>query len=358
MKKTIRLSFLLFLSVLIGCTNDSNEPDAPASGTFDVTFEDGLQNTVYPSVIFGLAEVEKQTNQAIDFFDVHFTADNATNIRVTVQESALNYETVVTQQVSQGSNTFSPKLKWKYDALRYMAQPGYTDVTFVCEDSSGKEIGRKNMKVSYRAINECVLAARLNNQTYPLFFLLGSYVNEDSPVIDAFLKDVLDMTSLNAFTGYQLGTEESVWQQVAAMFYTLRAKGVKYSSITDTSSGNPNVVSQYIRFADEMVANTQANCADGTVFLCGALRKIGLHPVMVFQPGHVYLGYYTDETKRNFYLLETTMIGGSASFEDATMANVQHFNSKINEYNNGDYFDMYFTIAIDAIRPIVKPIGR
>lgn len=358
MKKKSNFTILILLFFLMGCTNDSSETEETTSGAFDITFESGLQNTIYPSVIFGLAEIEKQTNQAIDFFDVHFTSNRATTIKITIQESAVNYETVVTHQVSQGTNTFSPKLKWKYDALRYMSQPGYTDITFICQDVSGTEIGRKNMKVSYRAINECVMAARLDNTNYPLFYLMGAYVNEDSPVVDEFLKDVLNMTTLNAFLGYQAGTEDSVIEQVEAIFNTLRAKGVKYSSITDTSNNNPNVVSQYIRFADELMNNTQANCADGTVFFCSVLRKIGIKPVMVFQPGHVYLGYYAKEDKSRFYLLETTMIGGTASFEEATFTNADFFNSKIDDYNDDDYFDMYFIIEIDQIRTIIKPIGR
>lgn len=351
-------SLLLMIFSLTNCTKSDSQPQSEATGTFDVTFQSDLQNTLYPSAIFGLAEVEKRTDQAIDFFTLHFNADNNADIKITIQESSVNFETIVTQKVTTGQNSFSPKLKWKYDDLRKMSQPGYTDITFICSDLNGKEIGRKNLKVSYRAINECVLAAELDGKAYPLFYLLGAYINEDSPVVDAFLKEVLQTTNLTGFAGYQGGTAESVITQVAAMFLTLRAKGVKYSSITATSNSNPKVVSQYIRFADELMNNTQANCADGTVFLCSALKKVGIHTVMIFQPGHVYLGYYADEAKKQLYLLETTMVGTTATFENATFNNVNTFNANLAKYNNNDYFDMYFVIDVDEIRSIVKPIGR
>ena len=348
---------LLLIVSLVGCSKKDIVPE-PAGGAFEVTFQQDLQNTLYPSAIFGLAEVEKLTDQAIDFFTIHYNAARAGEIKITIEESNVNFQTIVTQKVNQGENSFSPKLKWKYDDLKKMSQPGYTDITFICSDLNGKEIGRKNLKVSYRAINECVLAAQLEGKAYPLFFMMGSYINEDSPVVDAFLKEVLQKTNLNAFYGYQAGTEESVITQVAAIFLTLRAKGVKYSSITATSNQNPKVVSQYIRFADELMNNTQANCADGTVFFCSVLKKIGIHAIMVFQPGHVYLGYYADEAKTKLYLLETTMVGSAATFETATFTNAQTFNSNAAKYNNNDYFDMYFVIDVDAIRQVIKPIGR
>ena len=356
--KTIKIFSFLFLALmLVNCSKENDLSDT-ANGSFDVTFQADLQNTIYTSAIFGLAEVEKLTDQAIDFFYVHYNSKSGGEIRLTIEESIVNSQTIITQKIQPGENIFSPKLKWKYEDLKKMSQPGYADITFVCSDMSGKEIGRKNLKVSYRAINECVLAAELDKTSYPLFFLMGSYINEDSPVVDAFMKEVLTMTNLSGFIGYQGGTPESVIRQVAAIFLTLRAKGVKYSSITATSNNNPKVVSQYIRFADEIMNNTQANCADGTVFFCSILKKIGIHTVMVFQPGHVYLGYYADEAKTQLYLLETTMVGSNATFEDATSVNVKTFNNNITKYTDDNYFDMYFVIDVDAIRKVIKPIGR
>ena len=356
--KTIKtLTFLFLTLTLVNCSKENEEPN-PAGGTFDVMFQPDLQNTIYTSAVFGLAEVERLTEQAIDFFYIHYNSPINSEVRLTIEESAVNHQTIIVQKVQAGQNTFSPKLKWKYEEMKKMAQPGYTDITFVCSDSAGKEIGRKNMKISYRAINECVLAAELDKKAYPLFFLMGSYINEDSPVVDAFMKEVLNTTNLEAFIGYQGGTPESVIRQVAAIFLTLRAKGIKYSSITDTSNSNPKVISQYIRFADEVMNNTQANCADGTVFFCSVLKKIGIHTVMVFEPGHVYLGYYADDAKKQLYLLETTMVGANASFEDVTMVNVDKFNKNIAKYTDNNYFDMYFVIDVDAIRKVIKPIGR
>ncbi|GIJ97035.1 hypothetical protein CAPN001_16040 [Capnocytophaga stomatis] len=360
MKKTIL--FLLSI-ILVGCSGEGKEGSS-VKGVFDVRFQADLKNTIYTSAIFGLAEVERQTNQAIDFFYIDFEAEENGTIEVTIEETVLNHKTEVTQEVTAGRNSFSPKIKWKYDALKQMKQPGYTDFTFLCKNTAGDKLGSKDIKIRYTSINECVLVAKLEGKIYPLFHFMGAYVNEDSPIVDVFLKDVLNTTDLKAFTGYQGGNSNeiaiNVINQVRAMFLTLRAKGLKYSSITDTSnnSSNPNVVSQYIRFADEVMNNTQANCADGTVFLCSALRKVGIEAFMVFQPGHVYLGYYANSGKKRPFLLETTMVGTEISFMQATDINVNTFNKNIDKYNNKDYMDMYFIININDIRPLIKPIGR
>jgi hypothetical protein len=349
---------ILLCGVLLfaGCKKDKTAPEITAD--FNVTFLTEFQSTIYPSMIFGLTEIEKQQGEPMNYFTITVKPNIKTNIKIVIQESTLNYETVLTEYAVTGEKIIIPTLKWKFTELKNLKQPGNVDITFVCLGDGDKEIGRKNMRLSYRAINECVLAAMIDKEAVPLYFMMAAYVNEDSPVIDAFLKEVLELTTLPAFVGYQQG-EEMAFTQVAAVFYALRLKGVKYSNITSTSNTNPNVLSQYIRFSDEVLTNTQANCADGTAFFCSVLKKIGLHSVMVFVPGHVYLGYYLDDAMQDLTLLETTMVGNADNdFYDATIYENDSFNAHIANFNNTDYFDGYFLINVDAARQIIKPIGR
>jgi hypothetical protein len=353
-------SLALFLSGILlithSCKKDPVVPELTAN--FSVTFLSEFQNTIYPSMIFGLTEIEKQQGEPMDYFTIKVNPNIKTDIKIVVQESSLNYETVLTEYGVTGEKIIIPSLKWKFNDLKNLSQPGNVDITFVCFGDNNKEIGRKDLRLSYRAINECVLAAIIDKKQVPLYFMMAAYVNEDSPVIDAFLKEVLQLTTLPAFVGYQQG-EDMAFTQVAAVFYALRLKGIKYSNITSTSNSNPNIASQYIRFSDEVLTNTQANCADGTAFFCSVLKKIGIHSLMVFIPGHVYLGYYLDEAKTDLILLETTMVGSTtADFYDATNAENDSFNSNIDNFNNGDYFDGYFLIDVDNARQIIKPIGR
>lgn len=358
--KITQIAFVLLLLIASSCSTDEVTPEITPvlTAEFNVTYDSDLQSTIYPSMIFGLTEIEKQLNEPFDYFTINVKPNIKTGIKIIIQESKLNFETIITLNGIQSDTIINPSLKWKYDELKLLSQPGNVDLTFVCYGDDNKEIGRKNLKLGYRSINECVILTKSNSKVIPLYFMIAGYVNEDSPIIDTFLQEVLQNTNLSAFTGYQKG-ELGVLEQIEAIFNTLRNKGVKYSSITNTSSTNPNVISQYIRFSDEVLNNTQANCADGTTFFCSVLKKIGIHTVMVFVPGHVYLGYYADAAKTSLGLLETTAVGNlSISFNDASNFQVDTFNSKLAELYNNDYLDGYFIIDVDGARQIIKPIGR
>ena len=88
------------------------------------------------------------------------------------------------------------------------------------------------------------------------------------------------------------------------------------SSITDVPGGSQAVNSQYVRFLDQSISNTQANCVDGSVLFSSILKKIGLRPFLVLVPGHMYLGVYLDKDGDDFVGIETTMIGGSPADDE------------------------------------------
>lgn len=349
--------YTIIILTIISFYSCNKEEVKPATTTFDVTSKAEFNSTLYPSLILGMSEIEKQNNSTLDLFSITINPNKEQNIKIVIQESKLNYETIILKNNISEPLSFTPTIKWKYDDLKYLSQPGIFDMTFICY-SDNNEVDRKDLKLSYRAINECVLAGIIDGEATPLYYLLATYVNEDSPVIDGFLKEVLQSTNLNSFVGYQQGREK-VLEQVESVFYTLRNKGIKYSSITNTSNTNPNIISQYVRFSDEVLNNTQANCADGTVFFCSVLQKIGIHTKMVFVPGHVYLGYYLDDAKTEFKVLETTLVGSyNHSFIEATNYNVNSFNASKENFDNEDFFDGYFLVDMDEARKIVKPLGR
>jgi hypothetical protein len=357
MKNKFILSGILLLSVFFsnGCKKEDVKPELTAD--FNVEYLPEFQNTIYPSLIFGFNEMERQEGEPMNYFNVTVKPNIETDIKIVINESNINYETIITENNVTGEKEIIPQINWKYDELKELSQPGYIDLTFICQGDENKELGRKTVRLSYRSINECVLSAKIDNEQIPLYFMIAGYINEDHPILDQFLQTVLDNSDLTSFVGYQHGADV-VDDQVEAIFYTLRAMGVTYSNITTTSNTNTNVVSQNIRFCSEVLNNTQANCADGTAFFCSVLRKIGIHTLMIFVPGHVYLGYYLDEEEQNLRILETTVVGNSSfDFVDALNYQVGSFNSKIPNFNNGDYFDHYFIIDVDEARQIVKPIG-
>ena len=102
-------------------------------------------------------------------------------------------------------------------------------------------------------------------------------------------------------------------KQVFAIWTALQKHGIQYSSVTKTPGGSPLVRSQFVRFLDQSIARTQANCVDGTVLFASLLRKVGIDPVLVAKPDHMYIAFNlnesTDEDERELMALETTDIG-------------------------------------------------
>jgi len=210
---------VLFFSMLMLLMNGYSNDDAivEADVDFDVTMFAEFQKTLYPSLILGLTELERQEDDAVDYFKIRLKTNAKTDIKIVIEESKLNYETIINRKAVSGMIELVPSLKWKYDDLKNMSQPGLVDITFICYDQE-KEIGRKNLKLSYRAINECVIAAKIEEEIFSFHFLMAAYINEDSPIVDGFLKDVLrENASLMGFVGYQRNEEEVV-KQVAAIW--------------------------------------------------------------------------------------------------------------------------------------------
>ncbi|HEX8897531.1 MAG TPA: hypothetical protein VF751_02440, partial [Chthoniobacterales bacterium] len=84
---------------------------------------------------------------------------------------------------------------------------------------------------------------------------------------------------------------------------------LQYSSTTATPGGSETVQSQFVRFIDQSLGNTQANCVDGSVLFASLLRKISIEPFLVTIPGHMYVGFYLGAGKSQFIGLETTVLG-------------------------------------------------
>lgn len=240
---------------------------------------------------------------------------NDTKIRVTVMidglSEASSYEG--TLPVAGQEYIVAPYIRYKADALWKIKQPYPTTVVFSVslDDVPVQEIIKK---ISVRTVNDVPFAIIQNGKDYDSSFLFAAFVNENAPVIDNILQDAIEHKAVNSFVGYS-GDKQEVMRQLFAIWNSLQRKGVKYSNITTPSGFSKNIYSQHVRLPDESYDSSQANCVDGTVLLASALYKIGMCPVLVMKPGHMFLGVYNDaqscEKKifQNITFIETTAIG-------------------------------------------------
>jgi len=215
----------------------------------------------------------------------------------------------------------APTPRWDMHKLTFNDQPVPTTVV-VSVKANGVDLGQRTQRLQIRAINDIpiIAASEKGGDQQPLvnYDGFGGFVNENSPDIDLLLREALNWHAVEAFFGYQRD-EEDVRMQVFAIWNALQHRGVKYSDISRESGFSGTILSQSVRFVDQTMKSNEANCVDGSVLFASVLYKIGIYPVLVMLPGHMFVGYYLDKDSvgtnyhvaptQNLEFLETTMIG-------------------------------------------------
>ena len=315
-KTTASATYIVFLVILVfqsACQpKGSNRQFDPQKVAFAAGTPALLDGQLYPSLILSNSNnqaTKQSSNQApLAPLQVTLTAprDNAV-LRVVIDSSSLNYVTIFQEILPHRGQTytFTPDIKWKYDALIALRQPRPLDLTLTCYIND-EPVDIKNLRLNARPIGECPLSLRTADTLVDTRYLFAAYVNEDHPYIQQILTDILDRDPSVRLSGYQNGPS-NVTEQVRAVWRYALERGITYASISCTSNPSPNANVQHIRFFDEIYRNRQANCIDACVFFASILRKIGLKPVIFVEPCHAYLGYYTDKDRKNIALLETTI---------------------------------------------------
>ncbi|WP_370696896.1 hypothetical protein [Fibrella musci] len=177
----------------------------------------------------------------------------------------------------------------------------------------GKAQPPRTEPLRVQSVNVCPFGVRDDDGQYTSFaFLFAAYVNEDHPQLDRILQEALQKKYVDAFVGYQ-GDPADVYRQVLAIWRVLQDRGFRYSNSTTTVADHEQVASQHVRLVGESLTHTQANCTDGSVLLASVLRKIGIEPILVTIPGHMFVGFDLDDESSEQTYLETTLLNAPAS---------------------------------------------
>ena len=177
----------------------------------------------------------------------------------------------------EGHARVLPKAAWDFEALMKVHQQRPVTATFkVTVD--GKTLADETKTYVLKSLNECPFYVKLDDdgdEIEDLSWLFAAYVNENHPLVDEILQDSLKSRLVSSFSGYQGDDPEEVLLQVFAVWNTLQRRGIKYSDIS-AATPNTSVISQSVRFMNESIKSTQANCVDGSVLMASILRKIGI----------------------------------------------------------------------------------
>ena len=187
--------------------------------------------------------------------------------------------------------------------------------------------------------------------------LLASFVTPNLDVVahlqSSAAHELERATGTPDIQGYQ-ADKTRVYEICAAIYRAIHNWGIQYSNPA-SSFGTPG---QRIRFADAIYQYKLGTCLDTTILFASVMESCGLHPVIMLQHGHAYIGchlveyYFPDipmddlRTIRKladldeFIVIETTMVTGDATFAEAeATARVKHLKA-----------DDSFECAIDVVR--------
>jgi hypothetical protein len=327
----------LFLTALIGfglagCGGGG-------SGVTEWNPEAAMDHQFFPSLIIATASVRpiEDEDEAAKEPDPYLLGDkfgllgvsiktpsrNA-DVKVTIKENDLIAATTWTGTLAEANHDYyiAPKVNYKFDHLRKVTQQIPLNIDFEVE-VNGKSLGDKTETLQIRSINDCPYGVANSEETVDdeniangsadLGWMFAAYVNENHPQLDKILQEALATKIVDAFDGYQANDPTDVVKQVLAIWTALQKHEIQYSSVTETPGGSPLVRSQFVRFLDQSIAMTQANCVDGTVLFASLLRKVGINPALVAKPDHMYLAFNLnnsdDEDEQELMGLETTDIG-------------------------------------------------
>lgn len=364
----------------------------PFTESFEIT--DELGGNIFPSAILSTATTDVQIIVPGDStylgnpkscIAVRVKSRHANSkVRIVVAETPFFSESVSEFILEKPWTNYLifPDIIWNYEALKNNNQAMPVSVA-VSVELNKKDLGQKVRTFSVRSVNECLLGyVNSENKFHDTGIFFAAYVNEENPMIDELLREALNTRIVNRFLGYQSGQADAVDKQVYSLWNVLQKRNFKYSSVSNTSLSSNVVYAQRVRTFDDALASSQINCVDGSVLFASLLRAINIDPILVRTPGHMFVGYYTDNSHKDLNFLETTMIGDVNMDEffpdeklDSTMVGksqnqVSHLtfekskeyaNKKYKQYEKGIHSGklnyMFLEISRDVRREI-QPIGK
>ncbi|HSI64909.1 MAG TPA: hypothetical protein VLE43_17415, partial [Candidatus Saccharimonadia bacterium] len=175
----------------------------------------------------------------------------------------------------------TPKALLDFEVLHRIREQKPVNVSFKVS-MNGAELGERTETLTMHGLNDCPFFIDHGEEaeSLDLSWMFAAYVNENHPWIDKILQEAIQTGLVDGFTGYQSEDPEQVLTQVFAIWHVLQRRGIKYSDIS-TTPGAKTVYCQTVRFLDESLDATQANCVDGSVLMASVLRKIGITAYLV-----------------------------------------------------------------------------
>jgi hypothetical protein len=142
----------------------------------------------------------------------------------------------------------------------------------------------------------------------------AAWVTPCSEAVQNLIRRAASFTSRGLLKSY-VQDPVAITEQVQALYLSLREAGITYIDSVVPLETPAGYVSQGPRLPRESLTLKSANCLDGTLLFASLLEGASLRPILVFVPGHAFVGWELNEEGDEYDFLETTLISSTAFAE-------------------------------------------
>lgn len=136
--------------------------------------------------------------------------------------------------------------------------------------------------------------------------ILAAFITPNHPAIDTLLGEAARLlgqwTGDGAISGYQSRSPARARAIVAALYSAMAARGISYVN----PPASFEAAGQKVRLADQVLDGRLGTCLDLALVLAAAIEQAGLHPLVIIQGGHAFVGAWLIEETFPDPIVETS----------------------------------------------------
>lgn len=241
------------------------------------------------------------------------------NLRVELEVSGVTEKSSNSLEIGPkqaAMRLYNPPLKMDFDASKIRSPRPSQLVIKITEDANGASKTIVDETISIEILPRDYLPLRRligADKFVPTFEYIGAWITSNDKTVEEFLTKAKARHPKKQFVGEQ---DETV-SQIKALYDELKSRGMSY--VMDPTVTSTQSFVQRTRLPAEVLTSTNAQCLEGTLTFATLMEAIGIKPIVVFVPGHAFVGWHPvakDGTNGKPIFLETTMVGGY-EFEQA-----------------------------------------
>lgn len=216
-----------------------------------------------------------------------------------------------------------------YQALSQLTSPATSSFSITLSSTSGSVIYSVDRPVTVLPKNtvfwrgvfqDSTFNGKLPDGSRERVAAVGSMTTpkDRDGLVDKLLQNASQRTKSKALDGYARIKSNTTVDQAAAIvneqaksiYDALHDMGMNYTSVSKDFFQQDT--GQNIRFPGESLRANTANCIDGSLVFASAFEALGMNPVIVFVPGHAFvgvtLGAFGTPTYDSTIYIETTVV--------------------------------------------------